>query len=433
MFPPALYADGFALVFDGKYEDALVKFREAAAADPINADAGSKSEFARRGVAALREGKTASAIEGLKAAVGLNPDSAEAHRALGTAYRFDDQYEASVEQLEAAIRLSARDERSWIALADVLSESGQQDRVEQVLREAIRAVPKSATARWRLGQLLQVLHHDQEALRMFEQAAASAPLAGSGRVYAAIGRLHISGTDFDRAAVAFRHRLAVEPNNAAAHKELGDVFRRQGRQNEAMAEYLASLLIDPADAEACAALGEIHLSAGRYADAVDILQRAVDLNPKYKEARYALASALVRLGKSAEGSRELEVVQRSQTEALEEERRRYELSQIKLEADFRFNEGKYDVAATLWAQVVERQPDLASNHVSLGRALAKAGRAAAAIESFVRALALGAGPESHRSIAEQHERLGQLEAAAKERTLYQQLKEEQLRRLGTGR
>ena len=125
-----------------------------------------------------------------------------------------------------------------------------------------------------------------------------------------------------------------------------------------MLEYLATLLIDPADAEACAAIGQIHLSAGRYDDAIEILQRAVNLKPQHKEARYALANALVRLGKMDEGKRELEVVAKLQAEALEEEHQSYELNQLKLEGNLRFNEGKYEEAASLWRQVVDRQPDL---------------------------------------------------------------------------
>ena len=431
VFAPALYADGFALVGAGQYEDALARFREAVAADPLNADAGSKSGAARRGIAELREGRLGSAIRELRIAVGISPDSSEVHRALGTAYRFDEQYEASVEQLEAAIRLSPRDERSWIALADALSEAGRQDSLEQVLRDAIRAIPSSATARWKLGQLLQSRHRDREALLTFEEAAASQPLAGASRVHAVIGRLHASAADFDRAILAFTRRLTADPNDAAAHKELGDMHRRQGRQDLAMVEYLAALLIDPLDAEACAAIGQILLSAGRYAEAVEILQRAVDLKPAYKEARYGLANTLVRLGRMVEGSRELDIVRRLQAEALEEERRAYELSQFKLEADLRFNEGKYEEASALWRQIVDRQPDVALNHAGLGQALAKAQHHEAAIESLMRALALGSGPEIHRSIAEQYDKLGRVEAAQRERELYQQLKEEQLRKLGT--
>jgi tetratricopeptide (TPR) repeat protein len=433
VFAPALYASGFALVAEGRYDEALARFREAVSVDPLTVEGGLTSEATRRGIAELRNGRLSSAIRNLEAAIGTIPDSPEIHRILATALAFDDQLEASVEHLEMAIRLNPRDERSRLSLADTLVRLRRGNQAERVLRDAIRIIPSSATARWNLGTLLRALHRDGEALRAYEDAAAaSLPLAGASRMYAIIGRLHVNQTDFDQAVVAFSRRLAIDPNDAAAHRELGDAYRWQGRQDQALAEYLAALLINPADAEACAAIGQIHLSTGRYAEAHEILRQAVDLRPGFVEARYGLANALLRLGRTDEGGRELQVVGTLQAEALEERHRAYELSQIKLEAELRFSEGQYEEASALWKRIVDRQPNLASNFVSLGHALAGAGHLEAAIESFGRALALDATPELHRFVAEQHDKLGRREAAEEARARYRQLKKEQVRRLGTG-
>jgi tetratricopeptide (TPR) repeat protein len=430
-FPPALYVDGFASIRAGKYEEALVRLRAAVAADPMNADVALNAQPYVQGILALRGGRPDAAIRELQAAVEMNPGSSEAHRALGTAFRLDQQYSASIDQFGEAIRLRPTDERSRLALAEVLVESGQRDRVEQALRDAIQAIPRSGTARWKLGQIFQALSREEDSLPAFEEAASFPTLAGADRIQAVIGTLYLRKTDFDHAIVAFKRRLEGDPNSAVAHRELGDAYRQQGRQDEAMLEYLATLLIDPADAEACAAIGQIHLSAGRYDDAFEILQRAVNLKPQDKEARYALANALVRLGKMDEGRRELEVVGKLQAEALEEEHRSYELNQLKIEGSLRFNESKYEEAALLWKQVVDRQPEVPANNASLAQALAKGGHHEAAIESFQRALELGAGLELHHSIAEEHEKLGNSEAAERERALYRQLRQEQLRQLGS--
>jgi tetratricopeptide (TPR) repeat protein len=430
-FPPALYADGFASIRAGRYEEALVRLRAAVAADPMNADVALNAQPYVQGILALRGGRPDAAIRELQAAVEMNPGSSSAHRALGTAFRLDQQYSASIDQFGEAIRLRPTDERSRLALAEVLVESGQRDRVEQTLRDAIQAIPGSGTARWKLGQIFQTLSREEDSLPAFEEAASFPTLAGEDRIQAVIGTLYLRKTDFDRAIVAFKRRLEGDLNSSVAHRELGDAYRQQGRQDEAVLEYLAALLIDPADAEACAAIGQIQLSAGRYDDAIEILQRAVNLKPQHKEARYALANALVRLGKMDEGKRELEVVAKLQAEALDEEHRSYELNQLKLEGSLRFNEGKYEEAASLWRRVVDRQPDVASNYASLGQALAKGAHHEAAIESFERALGLGAELELHNSIAAEHEKLGQNEAAERERALYRQLRQEQLRQLGS--
>jgi tetratricopeptide (TPR) repeat protein len=85
----------------------------------------------------------------------------------------------------------------------------------------------------------------------------------------------------------------------------------------------------------------------------------------------------------------------------------------------------------MWQQIADRQPTLSSNLTSLGKAMANAGHHQAAIESFERALAIDGEPDLHQSIAEQYEALGNPEAAQQERALFRQLKQEQLRKLGS--
>src|SRR5262245_11032060 len=108
-FPPALYADGFASIRAGKYEEALVSLRAAVAADPMSVDVALNSQPYRQGILALRGGRLDAATRELKAAIEMNPGSSEAHRALGTAFRLDQQYDASIDQFESAIRLRRDD------------------------------------------------------------------------------------------------------------------------------------------------------------------------------------------------------------------------------------------------------------------------------------------------------------------------------------
>ena len=65
----------------------------------------------------------------------------------------------------------------------------------------------------------------------------------------------------------------------------------------------------------------MYVNAGRYDEAVPPLRRALELSPDYPQARYALATALMRLGKTEEATRELERVEQAQRQMLEERRR----------------------------------------------------------------------------------------------------------------
>src|SRR4030095_4510274 len=99
------------------------------------------SDSLAAGSAALRDGDLSAALKYLRAAIAANPDRSEAHRILGTAFRFDEQCEQSIEHYNAAVRARPMDERARLALADVLIAVERFADAEEVLKEAIRVIP----------------------------------------------------------------------------------------------------------------------------------------------------------------------------------------------------------------------------------------------------------------------------------------------------
>jgi tetratricopeptide (TPR) repeat protein len=432
LFSHALYAEGFARLARGEYDAAIVQFREAAAADPLNTNRAATDSL-KQGIEALRNGRVATAVELLKAATDRAPDSSEAHRLLSTAYWLDQRWDQSVEQLEMALRLRPSDERSRLQLADVLVESGQHEKAEQVLKAAIDTIPASGQAHWRLGQLYRLMSRDGEARREFEQAARFPTLAGAGGVQAAIARMYLAEANLDAALQSARRRVALEPNAVEGHKDLGDVYRKLNQEDEALVEFFVATLLDPLDAGAYAAIGQIHLGAGRYAEAMAALRRTLMLNPEQPDAQYALAAATIRSGMDQEGTQQLEVAQRLLAAEQEKLRRNYQVNLIRIEAALRTSEGNFEEAARLWSEVAEGEPGVFSTYVSLGKALGKAGRHLTAIGAFERALKVLDEPDVYALLADAYRSLGRVDEAAKARASYEELKAQRLRTRGAGR
>ncbi len=239
--------------------------------------------------------------------------------------------------------------------------------------------------------------------------------------------------NFDGALETYTQAVSVDPNNAETHKRLGDAYRKEGRQDEALAEFVITLMIEPAHADAHAALGQLYLSSGRLEDAVTALERAVALKPGQTEARYALGTTLVRLGKVEEGQKELQVFEQLQAEALEKERKSYEINLVRLEASLRNQEGKYDESAALWRKVVEQEPNQPSNYFGLAQALSRGGQYESAVEAFLKLLKLEDRPDVHRQLSELYTKLGRATEAAHERAQDDWLREESFRNRGNDR
>ena len=432
IFPPALYADAFKLLTRGDYREAVDRLKQLAGRDPLN-DSWSEGDQLAQGSSALRNGDIRSAISHLKAAAESSPNRAEAHRLLAVAYRENDQREESIQELSTASQLNPSDERARISLADAFNAAGRDGDAERVLRETTEAFPNAGQAHYNLGRLYRLTARNVDAAREFERAAALNPLVGMDHLYETIGGIHLADASADGAITALQKRVDISPNNAEAHRKLGEAYFLQNRSDEALAEFLVALLVDRKSAETYAGIALLQLQRGQYIDAAEASQRAIDLDPAHRGARYSLASALLRLGRTAEGQKEILEFQRLQAEARTREEREWELRLIRQAASASLDKGDYAQVVEQLRKVIPYSPDDPSAYMSLGVVLKKLGQHTEAIENFQKAVELKAGVDVHRLLAESYEALGRLEDSQRHRDIYTRAKEERLRALGGSR
>jgi len=425
-FPPARYAAAFRRLRDRQYASAITAIRDAWATDPLNADPALTAESVQQAIAGLRTGQWPAAIARLEAALRDFGGSSEVHRLLGVLYSLDDQDDRSVKQFEAAIALNPHDERARLALADVHVRAKAPQNAERVLRETIAILPDSGQAHWRLAAVLDALQRGADARREREIAIGLGPLAGQGRALAAVAQSYMAEANFNRAVEPARAWVSFDLNDPSAHELLGQVYWKQGREREALTEFVVEALLDPSRARASSAIAQAQLAAGRFAEAIEAARRALAVNPQDREALYALGNALLQSGNEKEGRVELAEAGKLQAEELARLRESYAINLIRIEASLREQQGRWQEAATLRQQVVTRNPGSAADLASLGDSLVKAGNHQAAAGAYRDALALGPDPDVFRSIIREYEILGRTQEAADARTAYQRQKHERL-------
>jgi tetratricopeptide (TPR) repeat protein len=287
IFPPAAYVAAFELLLKGSLEQGIATVRQALAADPLlRAPAGDARLL--EASAALRRGDVPAALRQLAAAVAADPTRAETHRLLGIASHLDDQLEQGATAYAEAIRLDPGNERARLGLADVLTDLKRFDEAERVLRETARLLPHGVQAQYRLGRLLQARGQYGEALPALEHVARFTPLAGQDPLFEILALIYANQADFERANVALRKQVAVNPNNGDAHRRLGDGYVRLGRPAEALAEFLAALLVDRGNIASHVGMARLHFRDGRHAEALAAARAALAIDPAQKEARYTL-------------------------------------------------------------------------------------------------------------------------------------------------
>ena len=94
---------------------------------------------------------------------------------------------------------------------------------------------------------------------------------------------------------AFRRSPALR-ERAMTRNNLGGVLQIQGRLDEAEREYQGALRQDPRLREALVNLGELYGKQGRYEEALPLLRRAFQVSPDVPRLRTNLGQALRRRG-----------------------------------------------------------------------------------------------------------------------------------------
>lgn len=125
------------------------------------------------------------------------------------------------------------------------------------------------------------------------QAADLAALMASGTAHAKRGA-------FDDAARDFTRAVALAPELAAPHMNLGNVLRRLGRAAEALASLERAAMLEPGSALARYNLGSALADLARLDDAARAFREALAIDPAFVAARNNLGSALLRQAAHAE-------------------------------------------------------------------------------------------------------------------------------------
>ena len=429
-FPPARYVEALALMSRGRYDAGLAALRLAAATDPLlSAPDAARTDLQHAGVA-LRNGDTAAALTALDRARPVAQTWGEWHRFRAVALVADERMEEAIAAFKEALRLAPLDERAHLALADGYSQQQRYDEADAALQSAIAALPTSPKLRHARALVLQRQGLYPEALAEFDKALSlesSLPLLGKNSVYETVATLRRARQEFTAAAVAFARRVDLVPNDVKAHRDLGDIYFRQGLDELAWTEFAIAEALAPRDVATQAALAQLHLRAGRNRDAVTVTRRIIQLSPTDVQAHFVLGTALIRLDQTDEGTRALDTFARLEAADAEARSRQLALAALRREAEVAAGEGNHSRAVTLLKQIVEQEPTSAGAHVALGVALIKAGRAAEAVDQLQAAAGLGADGDVYRHLADAYAQIGAADQSARAREVYVRIRRERLR------
>jgi tetratricopeptide (TPR) repeat protein len=156
--------------------------------------------------------------------------------------------------------------------AEVFETQGKYTEAVAEYRKAIEKNPKAIDLHYRLGRALLQQSHDPAAI--------------------------------EAARKEFDAELSLNPSDAVAEYQVGQVLTAQQKKTEAAARFERAAELRPDFPEALIAVAKLRSEAKRYPDAIALLERAIKLQPRNETAHYNLMMAYRNAGRAADAQRE---------------------------------------------------------------------------------------------------------------------------------
>jgi len=258
---------------------------------------------------------------------------------------------------------------AWRRLGDV-------PRALDMLQPLVKSQPAWANAHYELGLALSDAQPD-DALVALRRAVALRPTMPDA--WRAIGDLYVIKGDTQKADAAYAEHIRAstqDPRLLVAASALVD-----GRIAQAEALLRAHLKEYPTDVAALRMLAEVAARLGRNADAEVLLERCLELSPSFHPARHQYAIILQRQNKAAAALREIDrlaVVDPHDT------------AYRSLRAVVLVKIGEYRESIEIYTEVLKAHPENPRLWLSLGHALATAGREQESIAAYRKSIELQA-------------------------------------------
>jgi predicted O-linked N-acetylglucosamine transferase (SPINDLY family) len=165
--------------------------------------------------------------------------------------------------------------------------AGDLPRAEEIYRQILEANPREGNALHLLGMLAHQKGDNSAAVDLIEQAVAILPQVAEFHLN--LGGVYLFRTRYSDAVASYRKAIALRPTFAQAHHQLGMALVAQGQIGPARASYQEALRLRPDLAEAHYNLGRILRDQGEFDEAQACFENAVRLQPNSAEILYALA------------------------------------------------------------------------------------------------------------------------------------------------
>lgn len=241
-------------------------------------DSSAAEVYAAMGSVYLRTGKPAEAVEELKRAVQLAPNSDAHYVQLASAYRSLGSKAEAIAAYQMAIQIGPYYWRNYNALGGAYIAFGEYSNASSAYRKVIDLAPDLAVGYENLGAAYFSLGKIADAVPLFQKALSIAP---SGSHYSNLATAYFYLQRYRESVPLFEKAVAMNPNAQVIMGNLADAYRWSGQReksveayNKAIALAYKELQVNPREPEAMRYVALYYAKKGDISRAIESLDRS---------------------------------------------------------------------------------------------------------------------------------------------------------------
>ncbi len=215
------------------------------------------------------------AITEFEKIVALQPKNVENRMVLGQLYTVKHDQKKAEEQFKIAQSMEPDSEEVVLNLARLYAESGNMEQAAKAI-ETVPAADRTAKMEDALGSAYEQLKRTKEAIAAYQRASNSLE-PGDPRTLDELAHALLDNNQLDEAIKQYQELAEDDPENSSALVHIGEIQRRQGKYEDALATIRQARKIKPEDLEAGYNEGLLLDVLGRYDEAAAVYEKMVDL------------------------------------------------------------------------------------------------------------------------------------------------------------
>lgn len=285
-----------------KSRDTVLKQAENEARKAVDADAQMPEAHYSLGMVYKEEGRLNDAVAEFDDAAKIDPHYADAYTGMGLISCAQNNIAGAISSFKHAIKLNSGDWTAHYGMGQALLQEGQTDAAIKELNIALYQFPNSWPVRLALGKAYESQGNTVAAVREYQESIRIKP--ENPAAYLGIANIREARGDIEHSIAELRSGLELMPNNPELHLRIGDESLRVEKVDDAIKEYQTVLQSSPGSSRAADGLTTAYylkaqkettggfFGANDYEDAQRMIDRAVQMNPN--DMRLRLAQAKLR-------------------------------------------------------------------------------------------------------------------------------------------